>query len=626
MKNKIKKTLCSLICALMILSVISDMNISASEFIYMNDSVFRDSESQFGAYSVKRVSFESINDVAIIKASSILNGEIIIPALLGPETNTYLWSSSFSGCGKISSIIVPEHVRFISVNAFHECFSLEKIVFYSDDTLIFDDPDTIIDSATIYGKLNSTAHKYAQKYNREFIVISDYDIPSKCGGLENGCSNIIQEDVLTFNYCPHYNTCELVSADKTATGSVEIPDYAAEQFALTKICDNAFNGCTEITSVSIGSEVEHIGKNAFAHCNSLDSVSFNLYSDPVVYDSADTFPEKCSFYSLGKRSEIEKYAKKYDHEYFWYLPLPLDPCNGVHDGCNNKSETNGFSYSFCPHNNDASLLNTDSSYSGKVILPSYFDNYLLGCLGSTSFEKCNRISYLVIPETVSVIHEEDIPFLGDCKSLRLITFLNPNCNIPEIPEGVTICGFVNSTAHLYASEHNSEFIAISTDMNINVDYDNKDKITIIDTQEIIKIDNTVFVKPDITIGELKDQSSNISQIIDKDGNNVTDSQRLGSGMVLLYKDKNENVIDSVTIIIPGDNDGDGSITSSDARTALRASVQLEELNQWQTTATDVDDFSKNEISSSDARYILRTSVGLESLDGWFASNLLNNIS
>ncbi|MBQ6118554.1 MAG: hypothetical protein IJK98_04940, partial [Clostridia bacterium] len=63
----------------------------------------------------------------------------------------------------------------------------------------------------------------------------------------------------------------------------------------------------------------------------------------------------------------------------------------------------------------------------------------------------------------------------------------------------------------------------------------------------------------------------------------------------------------------GDVDGDGEITSGDARLALRASVQLEKYapDSEAFAAADVD--RNGEISSGDARMILRASVKLETL-------------
>lgn len=57
-----------------------------------------------------------------------------------------------------------------------------------------------------------------------------------------------------------------------------------------------------------------------------------------------------------------------------------------------------------------------------------------------------------------------------------------------------------------------------------------------------------------------------------------------------------------------DVNGDGIISSADARIALRASVNLIELNTAQKKAADID--SDTAVTAADARYILRRAVGL----------------
>lgn len=61
----------------------------------------------------------------------------------------------------------------------------------------------------------------------------------------------------------------------------------------------------------------------------------------------------------------------------------------------------------------------------------------------------------------------------------------------------------------------------------------------------------------------------------------------------------------------GDVDGDGDITSSDARLVLRAAVGLERFDSDQAKKADV--MGTGAISSGNARIILRVSVGLDSL-------------
>lgn len=81
----------------------------------------------------------------------------------------------------------------------------------------------------------------------------------------------------------------------------------------------------------------------------------------------------------------------------------------------------------------------------------------------------------------------------------------------------------------------------------------------------------------------------------------------GFEAIIVEEDTDNNVISKERL--KGDVDGDGSITSADARLALRASVGLETLDAESMKAADMDDDGK--VTSADAREILRRSVGLE---------------
>ena len=65
----------------------------------------------------------------------------------------------------------------------------------------------------------------------------------------------------------------------------------------------------------------------------------------------------------------------------------------------------------------------------------------------------------------------------------------------------------------------------------------------------------------------------------------------------------------------GDPDGDGAVTSADARLALRASVGLEKYAKGSAKYNACDADGDKKITSADARLILRASVGLEKLKG-----------
>ena len=121
---------------------------------------------------------------------------------------------------------------------------------------------------------------------------------------------------------------------------------------------------------------------------------------------------------------------------------------------------------------------------------------------------------------------------------------------------------------------------------------------------------------DASVGEIiKNTKGNVS-VTDKDGKAVSEKDSVASGMTVTLKDASGKVIDEKTIVVPGDNNGDGKITAADARSALRASVSLDKLNTWQNSASNVDKMAENKITAADARFILRASVNLENFKDW----------
>lgn len=68
----------------------------------------------------------------------------------------------------------------------------------------------------------------------------------------------------------------VVSSDTPYSGFVLIPDsilYEGRQLAVTRIADKAFCLCSEVSSVTLPSTLEHIGASAFAGCTSLSYIS-----------------------------------------------------------------------------------------------------------------------------------------------------------------------------------------------------------------------------------------------------------------------------------------------------------------------------------------------------------------
>lgn len=75
----------------------------------------------------------------------------------------------------VQEIFIPETVTQLSYEAFHGCDKLKHFISYSPNVEIYSNSQTISNTAIIYGFQNSTAQAYAEKYNRNFVLLESAD-------------------------------------------------------------------------------------------------------------------------------------------------------------------------------------------------------------------------------------------------------------------------------------------------------------------------------------------------------------------------------------------------------------------------------------------------------------------
>lgn len=195
-----------------------------------------------------------------------------------------------------------------------------------------------------------------------------------------------------------------VSSDqnKELSGDVVIPQsfiYNGVEYYVSAIADNAFNGCTEITSITMDNNVTEIGVNAFSNCTNLTSVKL---STGIKTINAYTFYGCSNLTSISIPSNvisIGEYA-------FW--------------GCSNLTSVNIPSgvtaianYTFYECNSLADMKLPENVTS----------------IGEHAFDGCSGMESINIPETVSQIGT--YAFFG-CTSL---TEINIPSSLTEVNEG-----------------------------------------------------------------------------------------------------------------------------------------------------------------------------------------------
>ncbi len=182
------------------------------------------------------------------------SGDIVIPTSVSYRNRefsvTSIAGNAFYKCENLTSITIPHTISEIGLSAFKGCNNLTKV--------------------TIQGNGNN-----------ECLITND---------CFNGLpieTLILERDVdCTFR---NFSTLQNVSTS-----------------GVTQICDNMFNGCSGLTSLTIGSSVETVGSSAFAGCSKLRNLIIEDSSSSLVELSFVDSPIETLYYGRNVGSPIAK--------------------------------------------------------------------------------------------------------------------------------------------------------------------------------------------------------------------------------------------------------------------------------------------------------------------------------
>ena len=195
-----------------------------------------------------------------------------------PDCVTKIGDYAFSGCSKLTSIVIRDSVTSIGNYAFYNCDSLTSVVIPDSVTSIGYEAFYNCNNLTsIYigsgvKNIGSYIYETPSRNGRIASVVLPtivYDSAFRgCVSLSNICvdeSNTAFESIEGNLYTKKGETLIQYATGKTDT-SFTMPN------SVTNIGDFAFEYCTSLTSVVIPDSVTSIGSSAFAYCTGLTSV------------------------------------------------------------------------------------------------------------------------------------------------------------------------------------------------------------------------------------------------------------------------------------------------------------------------------------------------------------------
>ena len=366
---------------------------------------------------------ESGNSITIYDVDRSLK-HVVIPAYINDKPVTTLARRSFGGVGDyynaaLESVVIPETVRTIGVEAFLYCENLKSVQINNGVTAIkdkaFEHCDSLT-SITIPGSVKSIGIG-AFEFCRSLESVDIEEGVTSIGEFAfYGCRSlkeiVIPEgvtciDVKVFSCC--YNLV-----------SVTIPDTVEE------IKQEAFGDCNSIASINIPQSVTNIGKYAF---NGSGITRIDVDKNNTVYSSYDGV-----LYSKNQNTLIQFPMGKTGT---WYIPETLtyimkDAISGTVKVSSIEVDENNENYfskdgvlfiKYGLLDTNTELVQYPGGKHGKYIIPNSITS-----IGAEAFYGCTGLTSVSIPDSVKSIGAWSF---DGCTGLANVTISNGVTSIGE---------------------------------------------------------------------------------------------------------------------------------------------------------------------------------------------------
>ncbi len=326
--------------------------------------------------NVSNPAYMSLNDVLFDKTEGTLvqcpggiPGNYVIPSIV-----TNVADEAFRGCSSLATISASSNLKRIGNYSFESCSSLTSFTIPSTVTSIggweFGGCSSLTNSITIPASVTSIGNcAFNDCVNLTRIVV---DVSNPAYASAGGILFSKSEDILIV--CP----CAAAVGDFVMPSSV------------TSICADAFEGCTNLTSVIISSNLTAIPMDMFSDCTSLTNV--NMPSGLL---------------NIGSSS-------------FWGCSSLLSAV--IPSGVTN---INGAAFVGCRRLSSLVIPSSvrsigDYAFTGCWGLTSLVISTNLTSIGERVFDSCSSLSSVTIPSSVTNL---DYYAFSSCTSLTSVCFL-----------------------------------------------------------------------------------------------------------------------------------------------------------------------------------------------------------
>ena len=340
-----------------------------------------------------------------------------IPGEIDGKKVIRIGNSAFIDCTELTSVTIPDGVTDIRWRAFYNCVSLKSVTIPKSVTYIdsyafgyYYDSDSFATKKIDGFKINYVKNTYGHMY-----------------ALKNGFTD--EACLLTHElYDGTLEITEYVGNSATYVIPSEIDGKR-----VTQIGYDAFNDCTELTSITIPDGVTCIGNSAFSYCTSLETVT-------IPNSVTQIYPRAFYDCTLLKEVTIPASVTSIGNEAFGYYYVRDSSETKKADGfkINYVNNTRGHWYAIKNGFTDGTCFVVNELDDGTVEITGYAGNSAtcvipdeihgkkVTRIGDSAFKDRTELTSVTIPDGVTYI--VDCAFFG-CTSLETVTIPNSVINI-----------------------------------------------------------------------------------------------------------------------------------------------------------------------------------------------------
>ncbi len=331
-----------------------------------------------------------------------------------PSDITTIGNYTFFGCNSLQAVTIPDNVTYIGSDAFAYCDGLSSITIPSSVTFIGGNAFGGCSSLTSIEIPNSVTTIGSNAFH-DCTSLSSITIPNSITSIDKkvfyGCSGLtsveIPNSVLSIGSEAFYGCDALTTLDIPAS--------------VTTIGGSAFEGCIGLTDMKIPENMTYIETRLFAGCSNLMSV---FIPNSVTYIARDAFTGCSSLASIALPDNLDYIGSYAFHDCISLTSITIPSSvntidNQAFNGCSNLSsiivDEKNTIYDSRDNCNAIIETNTNKLILGcnKTVIPNSVSS-----IGYYAFYNCIGLSSVTIPQSMTNI--DDNAFY-DCTGLTSIT-------------------------------------------------------------------------------------------------------------------------------------------------------------------------------------------------------------